>query len=124
MIDLQITFSSRRPGSFGSGPFGNVLEWWTTNWFRFTCLLVSAFITIGGLSSKLPASEKVFIITLAPVLATMTWGAFLLVLLFCRYLGTFGQVFAHLLIIYFFLFSRLVVQHPPKLWLPITPDKR
>jgi hypothetical protein len=43
--------------------------------------------------------------------------------LICRYLGTFGRVFAHVLVIYFFLFSRLVVRPPPKLWLPLTIDK-
>ncbi len=99
MIELQITFRSRRPGSFGASALGRALELVTATWLRFTCLLVSTLIVTLALTCNIPQ---------------------LILLLLCRFLGVSGQIFANILIIYFFVFSRLIVQEPPKLWLPIT----
>jgi hypothetical protein len=122
-VELQIEFTSRKPGSFGLSPFGRTLEWVTRTWLRFTCFLFSAGIALIALSSPMPVSEKFVLIVFAPVAALVYWYMFLFLLLICRYLGRFGRVFAHVLIIYFFLFSRLVVQPPPKVWLPLISDR-
>jgi hypothetical protein len=122
-VELQIEFTSRRPGSFGLGIAGRTMEWLTTTWFRFTCLAISAIIIMAALSANMPFSSRIALIVFAPIAATFYWFAFLFLLLICRYLGTFGRVFANVLVIYFYLFSRLVVQPPPKLWLPLTIDR-
>ena len=85
---------------------------------------MSAVICVAGLLSNLPAPEKLGLVLLSPLIAIFYWYIFLVLLLFCRYLGLFGRVLAHILIIYFFLFSRLIVQHPPKVWLPLTSDSK
>lgn len=123
-MELQIEFASRKPGSFGSSPLGLALEWITKTWLRFTCLLISAIVIIAVLSSNIPPSDKLPFIIFAPLAAVMYWYMFLFLLLICRYLGLFGRVLAHFLVIYFFLFSRLIVQHPPKVWLPLIRDRR
>jgi hypothetical protein len=123
-VELQIEFTSRRPGTFGGSPIGLAMEWMTKTWLRFTCLLFSAIIIITVIGSDVPASEKLPLIILAPVLAIIYWYLFLFMLLICRYLGLLGRILAHVLVIYFFLFSRLIIQHPPKVWLPLISEKR
>jgi hypothetical protein len=123
-MELQIEFSSRRAGSFGGSPIGLAMEWITKTWLRFTCLLFSGVIIVAVLASSMPPSEKWPIVIFAPLAAVVYWYVFLFLLLICRYLGRFGRIFAHVLVIYFFLFSRLIVQHPPKVWLPLIQDGR
>lgn len=123
-MELQIEFTSRKPGSFGHSPVGRTFEWITTTWLRFTCFLFCMIITLMALASPMPASEKFMLILFAPFVALVYWYMFLFLLLICRYLGRFGRILAHVLIIYFFLFSRLVVQHPPKVWLPLISEDR
>jgi hypothetical protein len=120
MIDLQITFTSRPAGSLVSLPGGAMLEFLTQTWLRFTCALVVTCVAIIVIVSPLPPGEKFGLIMTSPIFALAFWYALLGCLLVCRYLGFFGQVLAHLLIICFFLFSRFVVQRPPKVWLPLT----
>jgi hypothetical protein len=119
MVELQITFSSRTPGSFGNTAAGRIAEWLTKTWLRFTCALISSMIIIVVLVSQLPLSEKVPLLLSAPIIAVIYWYMFLCLLLVCRYLGWVGRVFGSALVIYFFLFSRFVVQRPPKVWLPL-----
>lgn len=123
-MELQIEFTSRKPGSFGGSPIGLAMEWITKTWLRFTSLLLSAIIIIIVLHSNEPPSDKLHLIVSAPLLAVIYWYMLLFLLFICRYLGLFGRIFAHVLVIYFFLFSRLVVQHPPKVWLPLISDGR
>jgi hypothetical protein len=123
-MELQIEFASRKPGSFGGSRIGLAMEWVTRTWLRFTCLLFSAIIIIAVLPSNIPSSDKLPLIIFAPLAAVIYWYMFLFLLLICRYLGLFGRILAHVLVIYFFLFSRLIVQHPPKVWLPLISDGR
>lgn len=119
-IELHITFRSRQPGSFGGSPPGRLVEWVTQTWLRFTCFLFSSIIVIVALSANMPPDEKTALIVLSPALAIIWWYAFLFMLLVCRYLGIFGKLLAHFLIIYFYLFSRLIVQRPPRIDLPLA----
>jgi hypothetical protein len=96
------------------------MEWGTQTWLRFTCVLFSTIIVIGALSANIPTADKLPLIILSPALAIVWWYMFLLLLLICRYLGSFGKLLAHFLVIYFFLFSRLVVQPPPRIELPLA----
>ena len=123
-MDLQIEFRSRKPGSFGGSPIGLALEWITKTWLRFTCLLFSAIIIVAVMPSSIHPSEKLPLIILAPLFAVIYWYMFLFLLLVCRYLGLFGRLLAYVLVIYFFLFSRVIIQHPPKVWLPLISDER
>ena len=120
MIDLQITFTSRQRGSLAHLPAGTMLEFLTKTWLRFTCALIVVFVAAVVTVSPLQPGEKFGLIVASPVFAIAFWYTLLSCLLVCRYLGSLGQVLAHLLIVYFFLFSRFVVQRPPKVWLPLT----
>ena len=123
-MEIQIEFTSRKPGSFGGSPIGLTMEWITKTWLRFTCLLFCAIIIVLVPSLNVPPSDKLPLIIFAPLVAVIYWYMFLFLLLLCRYLGLFGRILAHVLVIYFFLFSRLIVQHPPKVWLPLISDGR
>jgi len=59
-------------------------------------------------------------IILAPIGATMYWYLFLFLLLISEYLGTVGRVLSRVLVVYFYIFSRLIVQPPPLVSLPLT----
>jgi hypothetical protein len=71
-------------------------------------------------SSDAHPAQKALVVLFAPLAAVFYWYVFLFLLLVRRYMGRFGTVFAHLLIIYFFLFSRFVAQLPPSIYLPLT----
>lgn len=120
VVQLYVAFRSRKSGSFGSSISGNILEFCTKTWARFTCVLMFAFIALPVLFSNLPSGQKLSIVAAAPIAALIYWYAFLLLLLLCRYMGPFGIIFANLLLIYFYLFSRLIVQPPPGVYLPLT----
>jgi hypothetical protein len=114
MVQLYLKFQSRRPGSFGTSSAGRFAEWITTTWLRFTCLLfVIALCSTISILPNIPISQKLTLVLASPIAAIFYWYFFLLCLLVCRYLGTFGKVLAHVLIVYFYLFSRFVVQKPP-----------
>lgn len=121
-MELQIEFRSRKPGSFGGSPIGKALEWLTKTWLRFTSLLFSMIVIVAVMPSNVPTSDKLPLIILSPLFAVIYWYILLFLLLLCRYLGLFGRVLAHVLVVYFFLFFRLIVQHPPKVWLPLISD--
>jgi hypothetical protein len=53
VMELQIEFASRKPGSFGTSAIGRIMEWITKTWLRFTCTFFSAVITIGVLFSNM-----------------------------------------------------------------------
>jgi hypothetical protein len=83
-------------------------------------MLFSVLIILGVAFSNIPSSDKIPLIMFAPVFAVVYWYQFLFLLLICRYLGVFGRILAHVLVVYFFLFSRLIVQQPPRIELPLT----
>jgi hypothetical protein len=118
-VDLSLTLKSRRVGSFGTSPLGRLLEWLTLIWWRFTCALIAVPIAIG-LSTSLPADQKLGLVIASPLLALTYWYLLLLTLLVCRALGRPGRILAHLVVVYFFLFSRFVVQGPPAILLHLT----
>jgi hypothetical protein len=121
MIQLYLKFESRKSGSFGRSGMGRIAEWITTTWFRFTCvLLVGVVCLIIALIPTIPLSQKATLVLVSPIAAIFYWYSFLLCLLVCRYLGTFGKILAHVLIVYFYLFSRLVVQQPPLVTLGLS----
>jgi hypothetical protein len=120
MTALQISFQSRKQGSFGGSPSGQIVEWITTTWLRFTCSLFSIIIIGVVASSHLPGENKVGVIFAAPLMALVCWYSVLFILLVCRHLGMVGRVLSLVIVIYFFLFSRLVVQPPPRVWLPLA----
>ena len=120
MLGLQIKFSSRTAGSFGNSRSGKLFEWLTRTWLKFTCVLFSAAIMTIVAVSQLRMPDKLLLVVLAPLFAIVYWYVFLFLLLICRHIGLFGRILAHVLIIYFFLFSRLIVQEPPKVWLPLA----
>ncbi len=120
MVHLFLKFKSRRLGRFGNSPLGRVLEWLTITWLRFTCSLVSVSFLVFIPFVNLPADEKLLLILLAPIGAVIYWYIFLFLLLISEYLGTFGKILAHVLIVYFYLFSRFVVQQPPIVDLSLT----
>ena len=119
MVDLYLQFRSRRAGSFGSSQIGQMMEWITTTWLRFTCFLSTILMISIAIVSRLPTDQKMLLVVFAPVLSVASWYLFLLALLICRYLGRFGIILAHLLVIFFFIFSRLIVQPPPGIYLPL-----
>jgi hypothetical protein len=120
MVQLYIQFRSRRPGSFGTSALGQAMEWCTRTWLRFTCLLGSILFGLLALFSSMPLEHRVAMLALAPVASVFYWYVFLFLLLISRYLGRWGGILANLLILYFYLFSRLVVQTPPAVYLPLT----
>lgn len=120
MVELYLQFRSRKPGTFGNSLVGQALEIVTATWLRFTCLLMSIGIIAIALSSNLPFDQKLLMVVFSPIAAIFYWYVFLFLLLISRYLGKFGTVLAHVLIIYFYVFSRCVVQSPPGVYLPLT----
>jgi hypothetical protein len=119
-VQIFLKFPSRRPGSLGTSQVGRVAEWITATWLRFTCTLFVLAIVLVVVFSNAPASEKLMLIVLSPLAALFYWYALLFSLLICRYLGTFGIILAHVLVIYFYMFSGLVVQRPPSVALRLT----
>ena len=120
MVQLYIKFRNRRRGSFGTSGFGRLAEWLTTTWLRFTCCIFSFLIIAIAPAANLPLSGKLAMIILAPIGATMYWYLFLFLLLISEYLGTVGRVLSRVLVVYFYIFSRLIVQPPPLVSLPLT----
>lgn len=124
MVGLHIRFKNRHRGSFAGSKLGNFFEWVTATWLRFTCMWLSSFIVIMVLISTLPPAEKIMSIIVAPLISAICWYVFLFLLLICKYLGTFGKFLAHGLVVYFFLFSRFIVQAPPIVDLSLTRNVR
>jgi hypothetical protein len=120
MVQLHLRFRSRRAGSFGSSPVGKVFEWLTATWLRFSCLMLCIIISLIAVFSDLPAGQQLAMILLSPIGGIFYWYVFLFLLLVSEYMGTFGIVLSRVLIIYFYLFSRLIVQRPPPVSLPLT----
>lgn len=120
MVQLYFKFRSRPSGSFGTSPVGQIAEWITTTWLRFTCFLIVLVIVFIVAPSSLPTSEKLSIIVLSPLFAVFYWFGLLFCILVSRRLGAFGTLFANILVIYFYLFSRLIVQRPPLVGLGMT----
>lgn len=121
MVQLYFKFRSRPRGSFGTSPVGRVAEWITTTWLRFTCFLIVSIIVILVSPSNLATDQKALIILASPVFAIFYWYGLLFCILISRYLGIFGRVFANVLVIYIYLFSRLIAQRPPIVGLGLTP---
>ena len=119
-MHIHVKFSCRRAGSFGTSPFGRVAEWITATWLRFTCTLFTLVIEAIVVLSASPAREKVWLMLTAPIGAIFAWYALLFCLLVCRNLGTFGRILANALVIYFYVFSNLIVQRPPTVVLRLT----
>ncbi len=97
-----------------------MFEWLTTTWLRFTVLLFSCVFWAVALSASMPLGSKAIFVLGAPIAGVVYYYLFLLLILVCEYLGSFGLVFSRLLIVYFYVFSRLVVQSPPIVSLPLT----
>jgi hypothetical protein len=119
-MQIFLKFRSRRPGSFGTSGVGRVAEWITATWLRFTCALFTVAIVVTVGVSNTPATDKLVLMALAPVGALFFWFALLFCLLICRFLGKFGMVLAHVLVIYFYAFSGLVAETPPTVALRLT----
>lgn len=119
-MQIHLNFRSRRPGSFGPSPLGRLAESVTLTWLRFTCTLFTLLIGAAAVLSSAPLTDKAMLIVAAPIGALAFWCALLLCLLVCRYLGVAGRILAHVLVIYFCVFSRLIVQSPPTLLLRLT----
>jgi hypothetical protein len=81
-------------------------------------------LTVTGialaLSSDLVMSQKLQAILLSPFISIVGWYFFLCCILMCEYLGPFGKILARALVLYFYVFSRLVVQRPPRVELSLT----
>jgi hypothetical protein len=120
MIDLHIKFRSRTAGSFGRTPVGRLGEWVTATWFRFTCLLFTGIFVLVVLASSMTANERLIAIAASPLLAILSWYCLLLCILLSAHLGIVGKVLSRVLVLYFYLFSRLVVQPPPGVDLRLT----
>jgi hypothetical protein len=120
MVQLYFRFQCRRRGSFGPSTVGRIAEWITTTWLRFTCVVFSILIIAVAPLANLPSNDKMIMVIFAPIGAVMYWYIFLFLLLISEYLGTFGKVLSRVLVIYFYLCSRLVVQRPPIVSLPLT----
>jgi hypothetical protein len=120
MIELHIKFANRQQGAYGKSLLGRTAEWITTTWLRFSCTLFTVIAWAIILSSNLSPNEKFHAFLIAPILAIARWYFLLLCVLLCKYLGTFGKIFAHVLVIYFYLFSRLIVQRSPTVDLGLT----
>jgi hypothetical protein len=73
-----------------------------------------------ALLAELPLSQKFALVLIAPFGAILYWYTFLFMLLVSEYLGTYGIVLSRVLVIYYYLFSRLVVQEPPVVSLSLT----
>jgi sterol desaturase/sphingolipid hydroxylase (fatty acid hydroxylase superfamily) len=119
-VRVHLSFRSRRAGSFGTSSIGRVAEWVTTTWLRFTCALFVVVIVLVAILSPMAAGQKLMLIVFAPIAALFYWYGLLVCLLICRFLGTFGAVLAHILVIYLYIFSALVVQPPPTIDLRLT----
>lgn len=120
MVQLYFKFHSRRRGSFGTSPVGRIAEWVTTTWLRFTCLMFSILIIAIFPLANLPPNDKLVMVVFAPIGAAVYWYVLLFLLLVSEYLGTFGKVLSRVLVVYFYVFSRLIVQRPPIVSLPLT----
>jgi hypothetical protein len=70
--------------------------------------------------SDMHSGDKIVLMATAPLIAIVYWYMFLFLLLISEYLGMFGIVLARVLVIYFYLFSRLIVQEPPLIGLGLT----
>ena len=120
MVELHIKFKSRQQGTFGNSPVGRTAEWLTTTWVRFTCSLIVILVVAVTLASNLPPNVKLNTILVSPIVAVLCWHAFLFLILVSEYLGVFGKVLSRILVLYFYLFSRLIVQQPPMTVLGLT----
>ena len=120
MLELHYDFPNRKSGSFGTSAIGRFFEWWTTTWKRFTVLIFSVIIAVLlGISPEL-GPERFIIIVFSPLAGLLYWYIFSIILLFSRHLGILGFIIAHILIIYYAIFSRVVVQKAPILDLPVS----
>jgi hypothetical protein len=82
--------------------------------------LISAAMMIVVPFSSLLFTEKLLLILFSPIAAMIYWCVLLLLLLVSEYLGVFGIILSRVIVLYFYLFSRLVVQRPPIVSLPLT----
>ena len=119
-MHIHVKFGSRRAGSFGMSAPGRVAEWITTTWLRFTCALFTVAIVAIVSLSDISLRQKMLLDVTAPIGALFAWFALLFCLLVCRNLGLFGKILANALVIYFYVFSNLIVQRPPTVALRLT----
>lgn len=120
VIELQVKFRSRSSGSFGSGPIGIAAEWLTATWMRFTTFLASLTIVMATIAVNMPLQDKILVVVSAPIGGLMCWFLLLVFMLYSKSLGLLGRLFARTVVIYFFLFSRLVVQPPPMIEIELS----
>jgi hypothetical protein len=73
-----------------------------------------------ALVAPLPPEQKLAMIAFSPIGAVFYWGCLLVCILIAPYLGVFGKILSHVLVAYFYLFSRVVVQEPPVVGLGLT----
>lgn len=113
MAELHFHFQNRAAGSFGTGRMAAVAEWCTHSWKRFTIIVMSFLIVAPALLSHLHLAQKAALVIAAPALAIISWYFLLLIILVASTFGRFERLLSLLVVIYFFMFSRLVAQPAP-----------
>jgi hypothetical protein len=117
--NLNYTLPARKPGSFGLSLPGQVAEWVTTTWFRFSVFLIWVPTAAAILMSSYSAIQKVGLLLVSPVAAAF-YVALLRVILFALlFVPKIGPIFGWLRVLYYAAFSRLVCQPAPVITTPL-----
>lgn len=99
------------------------MEWITATWARWTCTLLTLLFLIPTVLSDKPAADMAIEIAAIPFISIVIWYSILVMLLISRHLGVIGVALSAVVIVYFFMFSKFVVQSHPKIFLPLTKER-
>jgi hypothetical protein len=119
---LRHKLPNRRSGSFGSSVLGQTMEWTTATWLRFKFAILCMIFIVVALSVGGRALERLEFLLLSPFIA-------IIMLLFLKIFGVIvyfipgpNRVFGWLRLLFFWTFSRLIVQQAPELDMPLWID--
>ena len=117
-ITFKYDLPNRTRGSFASFPFGKVAEYLTLSWLRFNVSLLVVVVVSAALISPAPIETKLLQVALAVPAAFVIYPCVLVAVLICSVIPIVKVPIGLMRVLYYIVFSRLVVQKSPRLYIP------
>ena len=121
--DLHYRLRSRPVGSFGRSPLGRIAESVTLSWFRFEVFLLWMIVVCAATSAQ-NMSSALLILIASPATALTLWVLIKLLGWIFYFIPAVGRFWGWGRLLFLTLFSRLIVQEPPGIDLPLWNSAR
>jgi hypothetical protein len=115
---VHVELPHRTAISRSSSPPLLVLDWLTRTWFRFNILLLWIFLLFLIIAVPVPIEQKLGMLAISPIAAVLFYLSWFVFLLIVSFIPVVKIAIGFLKLIYFRMFSRLVVQ-PIRVAMPV-----